>query len=109
MVAMCLASREPGPSDKAFSRQHAIDAVSVRTTHSISAGGSTNPRQIAAALVFNLGNAGGLSISRRSNTMAMSLPVYGMPAGCGSLVTHNWQAVPHSSESALFPGPFSRA
>ena len=30
MVAMCLASREPGPSDKAFSRQHAIDAVFIR-------------------------------------------------------------------------------
>jgi hypothetical protein len=30
MVAMCLASREPGPSDKAFSRQHTIDAVFIR-------------------------------------------------------------------------------
>ena len=69
MVAMCLASREPGPSDKAFSRQHAIDTDVIRlpTTFQRATNMSTTDRSSAA---FNLGYGGRLSISLRSNVIA---------------------------------------
>jgi hypothetical protein len=49
MVAMCLASREPGPSDKAFLRQHAIDAALIRTPTIVQRAIEHGHERIAAA------------------------------------------------------------
>jgi hypothetical protein len=46
MVAMCLASREPGPSDKAFLRRHTIVTRPPATFQRA----SKTRRRIAAAL-----------------------------------------------------------